>query len=82
MRDKANHLWGILTRTELWITVFTIAAVLSKLDALPDGVAKVVAIVATVGAALGYTGARTAKKIGVAKAKAAAIASGELTPDP
>jgi hypothetical protein len=82
MKEKLDHLWGILTRTELWVTVFAVAGVLSKVDMLPDGMAKVVALVAAVGAALGYTGARTLKKIGVAKAKAEAVASGNLTPDP
>jgi phage-related minor tail protein len=60
---KLNDIWAILTRSELWITISVIVGALIQSGSLPDGWTKVATILLAVLAALGYTAARTAKKI-------------------
>jgi len=64
VKQKASHLWSILTRTELWVAVATIAGVIMKSDLLDgDGaIYKTIAFVASILGALGYGALRTIRK--------------------
>jgi len=87
MKEKLEHLWSILTRTELWIAVGVIVAALIEIETFPvdSTIGKLLALGAAVLTALGYMGARTLRKVGRDKAKATAMAAaiGEgAKPDP
>ena len=63
MKETLKDIIAILTRSELWVTIVVVLGALQQSGSLPDGWTKVVTILLAVLAALGYTTARTLKKI-------------------
>ncbi len=69
MPGKLQDLWNILSRSELWVTIAVVLGAIYQANVLPEGIAKIVALALAVLAALGYTAARTTKKIADTKTK-------------
>jgi energy-converting hydrogenase Eha subunit F len=64
MKEKLNHIYAILTRTELWLSVVVVLSAIYQANILPpeSAMMKIIALALAVLSALGYTVARTMRK--------------------